>query len=79
MSTMSPMSTAIFNEMLDDRETLQSQYEVLAGRWPEKYDEMILVLSEPNAMPDMLVYGLGLRDQEELLDMMSKLMAREKV
>ena len=79
MSSISPMSTAIFNEMLDDRATLESQYDVLAGRWPEKFNETILVLSEPNAMPDMLVYGLGLRDENELIDMMAKLMAGEKV
>ncbi len=79
MSSMSPMSTAIFNEMLDDRETLESQYDILSGRWPEEYNEVVLVLSEPNAMPDMLVYGLGLRDENELIDMMAKLMAGEKV
>ena len=79
MSSMSPMSTAIFNEMLDDRATLESQYDVLAGRWPKEFNETILVLSEPNAMPDMLVYGLGLRDENELIDMMAKLMAGEKV
>lgn len=79
MSSMSPMSTAIFNEMLDDRATLESQYDVLAGRWPKEYNEVILVLSEPNAMPDMMVYGLGLRDENELIDMMAKLMAGEKV
>ena len=79
MTSMSPMSTAIFNEMLDDRETLETQYDVLAGRWPKEYNEVILVLSEPNAMPDMLVYGLGLRDENELIDMMAKLMAGEKV
>ena len=79
MSSMSPVSTAIFNEMLDDRETLESQYDVLAGRWPKAYNEVILVLSEPNAMPDMLVYGLGLRDENELIDMMAKLMAGETV
>jgi len=79
MSSMSPMSTAIFNEMLDDRATLESQYDVLAGRWPKEFNEAILVLSEPNAMPDMMVYGLGLRDENELIDMMAKLMAGEKV
>ncbi|MBP3462761.1 MAG: ABC transporter ATP-binding protein, partial [Tyzzerella sp.] len=30
MSSMSPMSTAIFNQMLDDRATLEAQYDVLA-------------------------------------------------
>ena len=79
MSAMSSMSTAIFNEMLDDRATVESQYDVLSGRWPEEYNEVVLVLSEPNAMPDMLVYGLGLRDENELIDMMSKMMAGEKV
>lgn len=78
-SMMDAMSSSIFNEMYDDRETLESQYDVLAGRWPEKYNEMILVLSDPNAMPDVLVYGLGLRDTDEIKDMMSKIMAGEKV
>lgn len=76
---MTSMGSSVFNEMLDDRKTLESQYDVLAGRWPEKYNEMILVLSEPNAMPDLLVYSLGLRDSDALSDMMAKLMAGEKV
>lgn len=76
---MSTMSVSIFNEMLDDRETLESQYDVLAGRWPEKYDEMILVLPEPNGMSDLLVYGLGLREEKEFTDMIAKIMAGEKV
>ena len=75
----SNMSTSVFNEMLDDPETIRSQYEVLAGRWPEKYDEMILVLPEPNGISDLLVYSLGLRDDDELMDMMSKIMLGEKV
>ncbi len=79
MSMGMSMTSSVFNEMLDDRATLQAQYEVLAGRWPKAYDEMILVLPEPNGMSDLLVYSLGLRDDDELLDMMSKLMAKEKV
>ena len=79
MSMMSGMSTSIFNEMLDDPETVKKEYDMLAGRWPEKYNELILVLPEPNGMSDMLVYGIGLRDEKEFLDMISKLMAGEKV
>ncbi len=79
MSTMATMGNSVFNEMLDDRAALEDQYDVLAGRWPEKYNEVILVLSEPNAMPDLLVYSLGLRPEEELTDMVAKLMAGEKV
>ena len=76
---MSGMTASVFREMLDDRETLEEQYDVLAGRWPDEYNEMILVLSEPNAISDMLVYSLGLRDSDELISMISKLMAGEKV
>ncbi len=77
MSTTS--SAAVFNEMIDDQETLESQYDVLAGRWPESYDEAILVLPAANTMPDMLVYGIGLRDTKELETMISKIMAGEAV
>ena len=79
MMSMSPMSTSVFNQMLDDRDVLKSQYDVLAGRWPEKYDEVILILPEPNGMSDLLVYSLGLRDEKELTDMIAKIMAGEQV
>ena len=79
MMSMSSMSSSVFAEMLDDPDTIHSQYDVLAGRWPKKYDEVILVLPEPNGMPDLLVYSLGLRDYKELIDMVSKIMAGEKV
>ncbi len=79
MSSMGGMSSSVFNEMLDDKETIHSQYDVLAGRWPEHYDEMVIVLTEPNAMSELLVYSLGLRDDKELTDMISKIMAGESV
>ena len=79
LTSMSSMSSAVFNEMLDDEETIHSQYDVLAGRWPENYDEMVLVLQEPNGMSELLVYSLGLRDSKELTDMISKIMAGEAV
>ena len=71
--------TSVFNEMLDDPETLEEQYDVLAGEWPDAYDEAIIVLSEPNGISDLLVYCLGLRDNAELKDMLTRLMAGEAV
>lgn len=82
MSTMSLVqssSSSVFSEMLDDKETLENQYDVLAGEWPDAYDEAIIVLSEPNGITDLLVYSLGLRDNKELKDMISDLMAGETV
>lgn len=71
--------TSVFTQLLDDQEALDEQYDVLAGNWPKKYDEMVLVLPAKNAIPDMLVYFLGLRDIEELYDMVTKLMSGESV
>lgn len=78
-STMMSVSSSVFYEMIDTPEVLEGQYDVLAGRWPKNYDEVILVLPEPNGMPDMLVYSLGLRDSNEMKDMLSKIMAGEAV
>ena len=78
-TVMSGMTMSVFNEMIADKNTLQEQYDILSGKWPEKYDELILVLPEANAMPDLLVYSLGLRDSKELEDMIAKIMKGEKV
>ena len=78
-TTMSGMGSSIFTEMIDDPDAIHSQYNVLAGRWPESFDEMVLVLPEENGMPDLLVYSLGLRDSGELEEMMAKIMSGEKV
>ena len=76
MGTLSSM-TSIYSQTLDSREILDEQYEVLAGKWPEKYNEMIIVLSEKGSISDLLVYSLGLRDYDELTEMFTKIMSGE--
>ena len=70
---------SIFSQMVDDEENLNTQYDMLAGRWPKKYDEMVIVLSEPNGISDLLVYSLGLRDNDELTEMVTKIMSGEAI
>ena len=72
-------STGVFTEMIDNKELLDSQYDVLAGKWPERYDELVLVLSSRNGMSDYLSYSLGLRDQQEIKDMMNEIMNGNEV
>ena len=71
--------SSIYSQMIDDKELIDNSYEILAGRWPNKYDEMVIVLSEPNGISDLLVYSLGLRDMEELSNIVTKLMSGETV
>ena len=77
-SSYSAMAS-IFTQMVDDRSEIEDDYNVLAGRWPKKYDELVIVLSEPNGISDLLVYSLGLRDTDELTDMVTKIMNGEEV
>ena len=72
------MSSDVFYEMIDDYELLDSQYYVLEGRWPENYNEMIVVLSDPNQLTDYMAYTMGLKDPEIMQNMISKVMAGEE-
>ena len=76
MQSYSSMAS-IFSKMVDNKKEIESDYDLLKGRWPEKYDEMIIVLSEKNSISDLLVYSLGLRDTEELTNMVTKIMSGE--
>lgn len=71
--------SSVFTQMVDDMEKLNNQYDVLEGKWPEKYNEMVIVLSDPYSISDLLVYSLGLRDMNELTDMITKVMSGEDV
>jgi len=78
-SSFSMMNTDVFFQMMDNEELLKSQYKVLAGKWPEKYDELLLVLDSEDQLNDYIVYTLGLRDPQELKDMINDVMDGKKV
>ena len=60
-------------------ENLQNDTELLAGRYPSEYNELMIVLSEKGQISDLLTYSLGLHDTDELNDAVSKIMSGEKV
>lgn len=70
-------SMSLYTSLTNDRETLESQYRVLAGRWPENYDELIINLGVEGTMSDLLAYELGLKDTKELDGLVAKLMSGE--
>ena len=72
------MDSNVFYELLDDPEMLMEQYQVLKGRWPEHYNEMILVLTDPHMFTDYMAYTLGMRDASELEGMVQQLMEGEE-
>ncbi len=79
MSSLFSSYSSIFYQMIDDTESLDEQFDVVAGHWPEKYNELIIVLSQKHMIPDFILYFLGYRDMEELYDVMKKVMSGEDV
>ena len=75
MSSMSGMD--MWSEMIDNDELLHSQYDVLAGHWPENYNEVVLVVTKNNEITDYALYSLGILDQDELGDIMASAMKGE--
>lgn len=62
-------SMDIWTEMIGNQTLLESQYDVLAGRWPSSYNEVVIIVDENNELTDYSLYGLGLKDQQELSEM----------
>lgn len=62
-------------EELLSTDMLKTEYEVLAGRLPESWNEVVLLVSDRNEVSDVTLYTLGLRDQAELEGMMASVMA----
>lgn len=67
-------ATTSFNEMIDNRELLDEQYNVVAGRWAESADECVLVLSSSGKVSDYTLYSIGVLDPAELDDLVDSTM-----
>ena len=78
-SSMAMTQTDEWTEMLDNQNLLQSQYDVLAGNWPTKYNEVVLIVDENNEISDYTLDSLGIKDIKELNESMEKIKNKEKV
>lgn len=81
-STMTPetmMNATVWEEMLDNQNLLDSQYDLLAGRWPTAYNEIVIKVDDDNKITDYSLYALGLKDVEEFNKAYKKLLKGEKV
>ena len=77
--SMAMTQTDVWTEMLDNQNLLQSQYDVLAGNWPTKYNEVVLIVDENNEISDYTLYSLGIKDIKELNESMEKIKNKEEV
>ncbi len=78
MSSMM-MNMEIFAHMSGSHELLDQMYEFVDGRWPEKYDELVLSIGENGEISDYTLYTLGILPQSDLKKAVNKIIAGEEV
>ena len=73
MGSTSGSRVNVFEELMDSQALRDTQYDLIAGKWPESADETVLIVDENNEVSDYTLYALGLKDQDELEGMFEKI------
>ncbi len=70
-------NSSVWNQLLGNQQVIDEQYVVLAGHWPENFNEVVLVADKNNEVDDYTLYSLGLKDPEEVRTLFKKMMVGE--
>ena len=73
------MMGAVWTELFDNKELNNQLYEVVSGRMPKEYNEVVVMVDENNQITDYVLYALGLKDQEELKALYKEVLAGKEV
>ena len=65
----------VWTELINNDELLKTQYDVVAGRWAKKYNEVVLIVDENNEITDYTLYALGIKDSTEIKNLFNKIVA----
>lgn len=57
-----------FNEMLNNKELIKEQYDIIAGNLPQNYNEVVLLVNKDNCISDYALYAIGILDANELVE-----------
>jgi len=68
-------NSSVWNQLLGNQQVLDEQYDVLAGHWPENFNEVVLVVNENNEIDDYTLYSIGLKDPDEITEMIKAMMS----
>ena len=69
----------VFSELLDNEELNHQQYQLVDGKWPSNYNEVVLMVDENNQLPDYTLYSLGILSQDDLERKFNDIIAGEEV
>jgi len=69
----------VFFEMPNNPVLYENQYDIIAGHWPTRHDEAVLVVSHGRGLTDFVLYSMGLRDRSEMRAMLEAVMNRTDI
>ena len=78
MSSMMSSGLTIWQEMIDNPDLMQQQYDLVSGTWPQKWNEVVLVVDENYRINDVFLYALGFKDPDEFYELMRAAMKGEQ-
>ena len=69
----------VWTELMNNDSLLESQYDVVAGKWPSNYNEVVLIVSENYEISDYTLYTLGILSQDELQEKFNMMVNGEEI
>ncbi len=77
-SRMSLVNSEVWQRLINNDKLLDQQYDVIYGRMPEKYNEVVLIVSGNNEVTDYTLYSIGVLDSEQLGETLGKMIRGEE-
>ena len=69
----------VFYEMIDNDKLIKKQYNLVAGKYPKNYNEVMLLVDENNQVPDYTLYSLGILSQDTLKEQFNNMISGKEV
>ena len=69
----------VFYELIDNEDLLKQQYDLVDGHWPEKYNEVVLQVTDNNEISDYTLYSLGILSQDDLKEQFTNMTTGKEV
>lgn len=83
--SMTASKTSNFEELMPDaknnniNQVIKDNYDLVYGKWPKAYDEVVLVLDKNNEVSSSVLYQLGFYAADEYNELMTKIENGEEI
>ena len=71
--------TNVWQELFTNEKLLHKQYDLVAGKWPKEYNEVVLIADKDGNISDYALYSIGVKDQKTIKERWNKILNGEKL